>query len=62
MKRYLQVLKLFWSAAIAAELEYRFNFMIAAISSIGGLLGSLFSLLLFYRTGYKFQGWNWKNL
>ncbi|ABG51200.1 protein of unknown function DUF990 [Trichodesmium erythraeum IMS101] len=60
MKRYLQVLKLFWSAAIAAELEYRFNFMIAAISSIGGLLGSLFSLLLFYRTGYKFQGWNWE--
>ncbi len=60
MERYLQMLRLFWSAAIASELEYRLNFIIAAISSIGSLLGSLFSLLLFYRTGYKFQGWNWE--
>ncbi|MCL2925763.1 MAG: ABC transporter permease [Trichodesmium sp. MAG_R04] len=60
MKQYLQILKLFWGAALASELEYRFNFIIAAISSIGNLIGSLFSLLLFYRTGYKFQGWNWE--
>ena len=60
MKRYLQILKLFWGAALAAELEYRFNFIIAFISSIGSLIGSLFSLLLFYRTGYKFQGWSWE--
>ena len=60
MERYLQILKLFWGAAIAAELEYRFNFIIAAISSIGSLFGSLFGLFLFYRTGYKFDGWNWE--
>ncbi|MDJ0556845.1 MAG: ABC transporter permease [Microcoleaceae cyanobacterium MO_207.B10] len=60
MERHLQILKLFWGAAIAAELEYRFNFIIAAISSLGNLAGSLFGLFLFYRTGYKFQGWNWE--
>ena len=60
MKRYLQVLKLFWSTAIAAELEYRLNFLIASLSSLGNLTGSLFGLFLFYRTGYTFQGWSWE--
>lgn len=60
MKKYLYVLKLFWSTAIAAELEYRLNFAIASLSSLGNLIGSLFSLFLFYRTGYTFQGWNWE--
>jgi ABC-2 type transport system permease protein len=60
MKRYVKVLGLFWSTAIAAELEYRLNFVIATLSSLGNLIGSLFSLFLFYRTGYTFQGWNWE--
>ena len=60
MKRYLSVLKLFWSTAIAAELEYRLNFLIATLSSLGSLIGSLFGLFLFYRTGYQFQGWDWE--
>jgi len=60
MQRYWQVLKLFWSTAIAAELEYRLNFGIAALSSLGGLAGSLFGLSLFYRSGYQFQGWSWE--
>jgi ABC-2 type transport system permease protein len=60
MKRYLQVLRLFWSTAIAAELEYRINFLIAALTSLGGLIGSLFGLFLFYRTGYTFAGWRWE--
>lgn len=60
MQRYWAVLKLFWGTAIAAELEYRLNFLVAALSSIGGLAGSLFGLFLFYRTGYQFQGWNWE--
>lgn len=60
MKRYLDVLKLFWSTAIAAELEYRLNFLIAILSSLGNLTGSLFGLFLFYRTGYEFEGWNWE--
>lgn len=60
MTRYLHVLKLFWETAIAAELEYRINVAIAALSSLGGLTGSLFGLFLFYRTGYTFEGWSWE--
>ena len=60
MKRYLNLLWLFWNTAIAAELEYRINFVLATLSSLGNLTGSLFSLFLFYRTGYTFEGWNWE--
>ena len=60
MNRYLHTLQLFWSTAIAAELEYRINFAIATLSSIGNLAGSLFGLFLFYRSGYTFAGWKWE--
>ncbi len=60
MRRYLRVLRLFWEVAIAAELEYRLNFLIATLSSLTALGGSLFGLFLFYRTGYEFQGWEWQ--
>lgn len=60
MKRYWAVLRLFWGTAIAAELEYRLNFVLAAFGSIGGLVGSLFGLFLFYSTGYEFPGWSWE--
>ncbi|MFB2646459.1 ABC transporter permease [Raphidiopsis sp. BLCC-F218] len=59
MQRYLKVIRLFWSAAIATEMEYRLNFIIAALSSLGNLLGGIFGLFLFYRTGYTFSGWSW---
>lgn len=58
--RYFNVLKLFWATSIAAELEYRTNFIIATLTSFGSLLGSLFTLSLFYRGGYSFQGWSWQ--
>lgn len=60
MRRYLKVLRLFWSTAIAAEMEYRVNFIVATITSVGNLAGSLFGLFLFYRTGYTFAGWSWE--
>jgi ABC-2 type transport system permease protein len=60
MQRYLKVLRLFWSTALAAEMEYRINFIIAAFSSLGNLVGSIFGLFLFYRTGYTFTGWSWE--
>jgi ABC-2 type transport system permease protein len=60
MNRYLKVLNLFWTTSIAAELEYRLNFLIATFTSIANLVGSLFSLFLFYRTGYTFAGWSWQ--
>lgn len=59
MQRYFRVLRLFWATAIAAELEYRLNFLIAALTSFAGLLGSLFGLFLFYGNGYQFQHWSW---
>ena len=59
MERYLKILGLFWTTAIAAELEYRLNFLIATFTSLANLAGSIFSLFLFYRTGYTFQGWSW---
>ena len=61
MPRYLKVLRLFWSAASSAEMEYRINFIIYAISSLGNLAGGIFSLFLFYRTGYTFSGWSWES-
>ncbi len=60
MKRYLDVLKLFWGAAIAAEMEYRINFVLSTFSSLGNILGSLFGLSLFYRYDYSFAGWQWE--
>jgi ABC-2 type transport system permease protein len=60
MYKYFNLIQIFWRTAIAAELEYRLNFVFAALSSLGGLAGSLFSLFLFYRKGYNFQGWRWE--
>ena len=60
VRRYLRVLRLFWEVAIAAELEYRLNFIIATLSSLTALGGNLLGLFLFYRTGYEFQGWQWQ--
>lgn len=60
MVRYWHVLRLFWSTAIAAEMEYRANFLLSALSSLGNLGGSLFGLSLFYRNGYTFAGWSWQ--
>lgn len=54
-----QLLRLFISTAIAAEMEYRGNFLLATIASIGGVITSCFGLFLFYRTGYSFQNWTW---
>ncbi len=54
-----KLLRLFVTTAIAAEMEYRGNFLLASISSIGGGIASGFGLFLFYRTGYTFQNWNW---
>jgi ABC-2 type transport system permease protein len=60
MTRYFKLIQIFWQTAIAAELEYRLNFLFAALSSLGSLAGSIFSLLLFYRQDYNFQGWQWE--
>ena len=40
-------------------MEYRTNFVVAAMTSIGGLAGAIFSLSLFYQNGYQMGGWSW---
>lgn len=57
MKRYLQTLGRFWSAAISAEMEYRANFLLATISSLASLGGALFALWALLRNDYAMPGW-----
>jgi ABC-2 type transport system permease protein len=61
VSKYIKIVKLFWAAAIASEMEYRLNFFLSALGSIGSLAGSIFGLYLFYRRGYNFQGWSWQS-
>ncbi len=60
MSRYWKVLRRFWGAALAAEMEYRANFVLASLNSVGGLAGSVFGLYLFYRVGHRLGGWSWE--
>ena len=58
VRRLARTLGLFWSTSLAAEAEYRGNFVIAALSSAGNLGGAAFSMWLFYRAGAGFPGWS----
>lgn len=60
LSTYLQVLRLFWSSSVAVELEYRLNFLLASLGSLGSLAGSIFGVFLFYRGDYQFGGWSWE--
>ena len=59
MTRYLRTLKLFWATSIAAEMEYRANFVLAALQSAGALAGAILVLWSLFRTGYELGGWTW---
>lgn len=61
MIRYFNILRIFWSASISAEMEYRLNFVMAALSSVMTLAGTVLMLYLFYRTGYEMGGWAWRD-
>jgi ABC-2 type transport system permease protein len=50
---------LFWSASLAVELEYRLNFVMAAVGSCANVAGGLFGLYLFYGSGSGLGGWAW---
>jgi len=56
----LRTLRLFWSTSLAAEMEYRSNFLMATLSSLFGLCATLFNLSLFYRAGADLGGWSWR--
>lgn len=59
MRRYLRVWALFWSTAIAAEMEYRLNFLFASVAAVFNLVGGLFWIGLFYGNGLDLGGWTW---
>ncbi len=61
MTRYVYILRIFWSAAVSAEMEYRANFIMAAISSLIMFVGTILMLYLFYSTGYEMGGWPWRD-
>ncbi|MCP4498915.1 MAG: ABC transporter permease [Deltaproteobacteria bacterium] len=48
----------FWRASLAAEMEYRLNFLMAALTSIGSFVGGLFLLSLFFRDDKESFGWS----
>lgn len=56
--RLLRVVGSFWRTSLDAELEYRSNFIFAALASLGNLSGSVFTLTLFYGGGAGFPGWS----
>jgi ABC-2 type transport system permease protein len=58
--RYLRVYLLFLRLSLAAEMEYRLNFLLGLFSSALTLLGALFGLLLLYQGGYRPGGWAWE--
>jgi ABC-2 type transport system permease protein len=58
VRRTLSILRAFWSTSLAAESEYRGNFVVAALTSVGNLAGAAFSIWLFYRQGAGFAGWS----
>ncbi|OGV71127.1 MAG: ABC transporter permease [Lentisphaerae bacterium RIFOXYB12_FULL_65_16] len=58
--RYAVAWRRFWLSSLAAEAEYRLNFILATTNSLLALAGSIFGLHLFFRTGYRLGGWSWE--
>ena len=59
LQRYRRSLRLFWSTALAAELEYQANALVELVAVLGNLAGSLFVLSLLYCHGRDLGGWSW---
>ncbi|MEX0776262.1 MAG: ABC transporter permease [Phycisphaeraceae bacterium] len=61
MVHYLRILRLFWSASLAAELEYRVQFLVASLASVMSISGAIFTFYLLFRTGGTagVGGWDW---
>ena len=62
MKRYLRLLRVFVSATVAAQLEYRANFLGAVLASLGEAATALLGLsVLFLQPGTpSVGGWSWR--
>ncbi len=56
---YIRVIHLFWITSIASELEYRLNFFVEIVCVVGNLIGSIFTLSIFYNQFDSLGGWTW---
>lgn len=57
MRRVLRAVSIFWRASVQAELEYRVNFVLSALTATLGLAGGVFGVSLFYQNENAFAGW-----
>ena len=58
LKKYLQVYSHFTFSSFSIELEYKINLFIDLITSILGLIGSLFLLSIFFSNTNEIAGWD----
>jgi ABC-2 type transport system permease protein len=58
VKRYWTLIGIFAGSSIAAQLEYRANFVVNLIGSLMTAVGSLFGLSILLGTGSSLGGWN----
>jgi ABC-2 type transport system permease protein len=58
MKRYFRLIGIFAGSSIAAQLEYRANFIVNLVGSLFTAVGSLFGLSVLLAGGSSLGGWN----
>ncbi len=56
------MLLLFFKTSVMAEAEYRLNFLLSTLTSVGNAVGGLFALSFFYRNGGNLGGWSWNDV
>ena len=58
MRRYFRLLGLFWSTSLSAEMEYRSNFAMACLTSVGNLAGSILAVRVFFNHSERLGGYS----
>jgi ABC-2 type transport system permease protein len=59
MRRYLKLLRVFYKASVLSELEYRANFLIHGLYSVGWTAWIWFGIAVFYQHGSSLAGWSY---
>lgn len=58
MMRYVRILRVFWSTALQMHMEYRGNFLLALLTSLGMFAGSLLTLSVMFLHTPQLGGWS----
>lgn len=59
MRRYLRLLKIFYKSSLLMELEYRANFVVNGLYSIGWTIWIWFAVAIFYNHRSALAGWTY---